>query len=351
MMIFSSWKGDLSEIIARLREVALGDHAIRLVVLTDRIALALPLERALAGEVLKLYRPMKFRARLMTWGLRGMIATGRHRILGKKCGGSAIPEISWLRSSGPLGFLGCNPSHGIRCVLLSEDKSGVRRVTKLAIGSGHDSLAREARQLEKLSGEFEGIPKLGGFERGEDWTALWTGHFATPGPRRMEAQMVVPLLESWFSKESVHLGAIVWLRPAIDRASPALAGVLRKQVVRSALVHGDFAPWNLRWDDGRLMVIDWEGGCEDGIAGLDLGHGLVLESRLVEKLSGTELIDSVLGKAGRGGMNDYLAKSGWKDRELWLTLVLLQTGSAMGLDFEKELEVLENRLRTRSIIT
>ncbi|MDA7629343.1 phosphotransferase [Akkermansiaceae bacterium] len=349
-MNFSSWKGDLSEEIAKLQEVALGEHSIRLVALNSRIALGLPKKRDLADGVLKLYRPMKFRARVMAWCLRAGIFFGLHQFLGKSFKGSGAPAVSWLKNSESIGFLGCNPSHGIRCVFLDRNRDGVNRVTKVAIGAGHNSLENEGEQLAILSGKFEGIPKLGGTEKGTDWTALWTKHYAVPGPRAMEAAVVVPLLEGWLGSTSVRLGEVELLIPVLEEASPDLAKVIRKQVVRRALVHGDFTPWNLRWDGDQLMAIDWEWGCEEGVSGLDLGHGLVMEGHLVGKLSGVELVDSVLKKAECREIDKYLRESGWTNLEVWLSLVFLQSGITVGCDFQKELEVLVSKLKSQNII-
>ena len=72
-MIFKSWKGDLTEVISKLQNVAIGSDPIQVFVLSDRIALGLPRDRRLAGEVLKLYRPMKIQARLVAWCLKWLI--------------------------------------------------------------------------------------------------------------------------------------------------------------------------------------------------------------------------------------------------------------------------------------
>jgi len=348
-MIFKSWKGDLTEVISKLQKVAIGSDPIQVIVLSDRIALGLPRDRHLACEVLKLYRPMKIQARLVAWCLKWLIKCGTHRVLGKRFQNEATSEITWLRNSTSVGFLGCNPSHGIRCVLLDRDEDGGLRVTKLAMGNHHESVDVEACQLEDLSGNYRGVPKLGGIERGSGWTALWTRYFATPGPRQMEAGAVVPLLTSWLSEEFVRLGSINWLIPVFEQAPTIFSGDLKELVVRRALVHGDFAPWNLRWEGDRLMAVDWERGLEEGIAGLDLGFGMLMQFRLVAGLGGEKLIDTILEKVKTPEMIRYLQKSGWKNPELLFTLVFLYDYSKTGRDVSEELEALRIRLVSQKI--
>ena len=59
------------------------------------------------------------------------------------------------------------------------------------------------------------------------------------------------------------------LVPALDRVVAALAGCS----VPSTIVHGDFAPWNLRIRRGDgLAAFDWEYGRVDGLPAVDAAH-------------------------------------------------------------------------------
>ncbi|HIJ85357.1 MAG TPA: hypothetical protein HPQ00_14295, partial [Magnetococcales bacterium] len=40
---------------------------------------------------------------------------------------------------------------------------------------------------------------------------------------------------------------------------------LLRQEIPCCRSHGDFAPWNIRWEDGKLFVIDWEESEPDGL--------------------------------------------------------------------------------------
>jgi hypothetical protein len=47
---------------------------------------------------------------------------------------------------------------------------------------------------------------------------------------------------------------------------------LEQTTVTSTIVHGDFAPWNLRTHRGRISAFDWEYGELDGLPLMDEAH-------------------------------------------------------------------------------
>ena len=60
---------------------------------------------------------------------------------------------------------------------------------------------------------------------------------------------------------------------------------MRDRVVRTALVHGDFAVWNLRLLPTGPAAIDWEWAVEEGAAGIDFAHGLRQEAVMLRRLN------------------------------------------------------------------
>jgi len=48
--------------------------------------------------------------------------------------------------------------------------------------------------------------------------------------------------------------------------------------------HGDFAPWNTKWVDGRLFIFDWEYASDEAPPAWDLFHFLVQSMLLLQKL-------------------------------------------------------------------
>ncbi|MDP9266056.1 MAG: hypothetical protein M3O91_08090 [Chloroflexota bacterium] len=64
-----------------------------------------------------------------------------------------------------------------------------------------------------------------------------------------------------------------------ERATGADASMLRRLIalveeveLPRVMVHGDFAPWNLRAEGSRLRAFDWEWWCEDGLPLVDALH-------------------------------------------------------------------------------
>ena len=155
MKNFKSWKGDLEEILPLLRRVALGDAVVRVFPLNDRVALGLPCDGDLAQEVVRLYRPMKWKARLFAKLLEGGARLGLIRFFKSKKIEVKEPEISWLKGLSELGFLGCNPGHGIRCVILNRGENGALKVSKVAIGGTLNPVIKEAEKLRELSVKIE----------------------------------------------------------------------------------------------------------------------------------------------------------------------------------------------------
>jgi hypothetical protein len=55
-------------------------------------------------------------------------------------------------------------------------------------------------------------------------------------------------------------------------------------------MHGDFAPWNLREQDGEISAFDWEYGVVDGLPGLDALHHVWQTCMLLEKSGASEAL-------------------------------------------------------------
>jgi hypothetical protein len=83
-------------------------------------------------------------------------------------------------------------------------------------------------------------------------------------------------------------GQVAALAPARPELSAALGAVMPELARMSApltVVHGDFAPWNLRRHRGRLAAFDWEYGRPGGIPGIDQTHYVLQTGYLLENWS------------------------------------------------------------------
>lgn len=343
-MEFGSWKKDLDLVFPQLQRVALGGHAVNVLTIGDRIVFGLPEDRSLSNEVVNLYRPMKWKARRMAGLVKTFVKMGGARFLKSRSSSVVRSEVSWLNDGGNLGFLGCNPGHGCRCILLSRTESQPIKVTKLAIGSNIDSVVAEGKWLQKNSGEYPGVPKFGGRETGSDWAAFWTNHISGSGPQELGGVAEVELLKSWLRPGRVRIGDLCWMEPLLEGVPTILASRIKDKIVCEALIHGDFTSWNLRSDEEGLVAIDWEWAKEDGIGGLDLGHGLIMEAVLVKGLRGEDLVNEVHIKLEKEWISSYLKECGWSDMNLWMALALQYAGTQTRLDVGHELDVLKNRV-------
>ena len=71
---------------------------------------------------------------------------------------------------------------------------------------------------------------------------------------------------------SQRIAALRPARPALADALDAVMPTLEQTPVASTIVHGDFAPWNLRTHDGKLAAFDWEYAEIDGLPLIDSLH-------------------------------------------------------------------------------
>ncbi|MCC7349593.1 MAG: hypothetical protein IT446_03410 [Phycisphaerales bacterium] len=61
----------------------------------------------------------------------------------------------------------------------------------------------------------------------------------------------------------------------LDQALADVLPMLERMDIPSTIVHGDFGPWNLRANEGRIFAYDWEYGQVDGLPLIDQFHHLL----------------------------------------------------------------------------
>jgi hypothetical protein len=71
---------------------------------------------------------------------------------------------------------------------------------------------------------------------------------------------------------SGRIAAVPSQHPEISAALDKFLPTLEQTTVTSTIVHGDFAPWNLRTHRGRISAFDWEYGELDGLPLADEAH-------------------------------------------------------------------------------
>ncbi len=246
--------------------------------------------------------------------------------------------VSWLDSSaqsetlpfcqddidrGRVGFLLCNPDH--ECARVVAIKAGNPVcVIKWCDLSGEAKLNREIENINALTAK--NLPCVAallscGRNSGSCWFEM--EHYAKADIVSVCDPRAVKLLASWMSAETIapldnELVASLWTTEEWTPGQSARER-LAELKIRKAVVHGDFAAWNLRAGQDGLVSIDWEWAEPDGIAGLDLCYGLLQEALLVKKLPPRQALHYIQVAADSPDCKEYLKAAGWHGAlDLWI---------------------------------
>jgi len=232
------------------------------------VSLLLPRDRRTAALTLDLYQPARGRAVALKKFAHMSNSAGILRFMFPQCAAGVDPRKGWLLANHT------KPSPAI----LSVD-AVTMTVTKHGLpGSG---VAAEGARIAAFNNA--GIPGIANVLR---YDTKMSESFATPyyppaNLRTLRDRRVERLLLSW-------LGA--------------------------GFFHGDFAPWNLRLDDGgKLLAVDLEcSRIDPAMAGMDLCYGLLREAMLVRRLAPDAAEKWVLASAAF--FPEYMRASGWEGR-------------------------------------
>jgi hypothetical protein len=288
----------------------------------------IPLEsRSVASAAFKIYTPYRLLARLQLIAARAVARTGsywsRDRVtIAQRTTGaleSAVDEVLHL-SNPAIGFASGSPVPPHKPVFVVLDGRGrPRAFGKVAVEeSARMPLQREARVLAALAERAPAPAPSLLLEREVDGR-LVTLQSALPGnagPRRFSAMHrrfldalqtgdVRTVAETEYVRRlGERLSSIAQLSQevaALRRLGPSLSDLR----VRGTIIHGDFAPWNIRQVDGQISAFDWEHGCLDGIPLIDALHHVLQVGVLLD---------------------------GWGVERAFETLMSLATEPAVGLD-------------------
>jgi hypothetical protein len=276
--------------------------------------------------VLNLYQPQRLKGRLFKL-MASTLGQSKHRIGAHVHEGISIqvPEIEWLQEAsraGLLGFLGCNPSHGLRCIVAGiSPSSGESFIVKLGLDESMEAVKREYDILTKLQERYPGVIQTRGHASGENWFAMRLPYLGHTSPTRINIPAVVKLLSSWSLTKTQRIDEWKLMHDIISKVQVdrELSGWHHKVGALSisrALVHGDFAIWNLRHTPFGLYAIDWEWATEDGIAGIDLIHALRQEAYMVRKLDTAAALEWMQAQLKSESWKDYVTASGWADHKM-----------------------------------
>lgn len=353
---FQNWNNDIVGNLTRISRVATGNCELQVIVPSVRLAMAVPERKDVAALICNLYQPQRISGQIMRGLMKVGICTKKLAAVAHpwKPDPASVPEVSWLIEAArtkSVGFLGCNPNHGLRCVLAGIlPATGKPFVAKLGFDGASTSIIREYQVLQALHGKHPGILEPEGLETGSDWAMLRLPYLGSNSPKSITEPAVMALLESWRRDDLVRLSENTWAMNLINRVSSSAVpngwhNRMMSQKIRSSVVHGDFAVWNLRHTQRELMAIDWEWGEKDALAGIDLIHGLRQKCYMVKKMKPSMAIMWMLNKLRSNQCADYLHDSGWaKSPTDLLTLGLLHSHFNAKNDSKDLLRYLDVRL-------
>ncbi len=348
------WDRGSRAFIDRLSCVASGWGELRIVHGGSRLAVALPQEKSAARLVARLYQPHRWKGKLFSIYLKSRVSSSLGKSMTVRDRESKDMRATWLSDAvakNLVGFIGGNPVHGQRCVLGGYEDLGGQSpfVAKLGFDQSKASIIREAKLLRQLYGRYRGVLRPESLDVGEDWALLKLPYIDGNSIRKIDSPSVLSLLAEWRGGEKRKLGDMAWSGELLDQAEnvglpSAWCQRMRGTKIKGALVHGDFAVWNLRETPLGLCAIDWEWGVEKGIAGIDLAHGLRQEATMIRGKSGRRAIDWILSQASSRSWRTYLWTSGWDvEKSDWLALGLLHTHFNTNISSMSMLEALSLR--------
>ncbi len=251
----------------------------------------LPNQSGMLRTILREWRPYGPAARFFWHGLRLAARLGALPLVPGTTQ-VRLPRDAGRQLLGRFGFDGPAPHPAImvgntvatrKLIVFVEIPGRGNAVIKLPLTTvARTSISVEAEALKRLDGEH-GAPRLLRYQL--DTGAAMQEYLAgRPGSRRCKPAYIRMLLGFVRHDAKIALrerGA--WLAArlhacadsrqhaaALDRA---LGYLDCNALVDSALVHGDFAPWNIReLPDGSCTLIDWELARWNGLALFDLCH-------------------------------------------------------------------------------
>lgn len=248
-------------------------------------------------------------------------------------------------NSGGFSILCGNPNTEGRRFMILTEAPGHHIVIKAGISSSAQQLvAREARLLGEIQhtrhtpgcAELFQTPRLTAF-------AIPFIKGQSPSPTALDE--VASVLESWVFQSEETLGDLpAWkrLQAALPERNPALDKIESSRVA-TTLVHGDFAPWNIKvTPQNSWVVLDWERGEAPGVPGWDWFHFFIQSQVLVARLSPEQVFQRLTALIAFPGFHRYAEKTKicgieWQLLAAYLSSMIHLTPPSEGLQSLKAL--------------
>jgi len=201
------------------------------------------------------------------------------------------------RTAAPPTFavLAGNPrARGRRFVFLLLDAAGLpAAVVKAGASEAAQSLIEHEENFLRANAGMPGLPALrGGFESSRA-RAFALDFAAGNSPRGSNLEAPGNLLTSWLARDrEMRMRDLEsWRLLMASEAFPmgTAMSALAETKFHPTLMHGDFAPWNVKVCAGHWTVLDWERGQLEGVPGWDWFHFELQPALLVRHETAAQL--------------------------------------------------------------
>ena len=292
------------------------------------LLLALPMARSEATVALQLYAPQRPTARVAAGVLRLLLRIGlpvplpveefRFSSTDPFCEFLSRLEPAWSACDGGLGVLAGNPrAAGRRFVLMLFKNGRAVAVVKAGVGSDAQRLVAAEAAFLQTAGRPGIAAPLAVFDSSRV-RAFAMAPLAGEAPRRPSSRDVHRVLLPWLNRTmSVPLAELAgWARVANACADrPAWRKHCEGAAVRKvfpAVMHGDFAPWNIKVhpESGAWQVFDWERGEILGVPGWDWLHFEIQNAILVRRENAATILKRIERLFADPDFCDYAQQAG-----------------------------------------
>lgn len=329
--------------------------------------LFLPAANRAAATALEIYPAQTTKARLAKAALGIILRVGLRPGLSKTSLtiSSTDPFAAFLRAAArvepgePFSFavLSGNPiAPGRRHVFLLFNSASepVAVVKAGATIRARELIAHETSLLSAFASAQSGLPKVTGACELENLSAFAMDFIEGTSPDEDSGVALEKIFSSWVdSEKQIEIGeTAAWQRLMQARGASALPDGgrgLETLRVNPVLMHGDFAPWNVKVSASRWTVLDWERGERVGIPAWDWLHFVVQPSALVRREATDATMARLENLFASAEFQRYAARCGivgaeWKLAFAYVDYCINVTRQTEGL---KPLEALSEALRDR----
>jgi hypothetical protein len=260
----------------------------------------LPNRNELTQTILREWRPYSAAARLSWAGIRLLARLGALRLLpGTRqtqlpatVGRHLLSQFGIEGDAFPPVILVGNPSATRKIIVfLADPTQGLNTVLKLPLTlAARVSIRNEAETLRKLDG-LHRAPRLLHYSE-QSGAAMQEYLPGKLGSRRCKPDYLRLMIEFARTGEvaslrehglrlAERLRSHAAYRDHAGDLDSGLASLLKDTAIPAALVHGDFAPWNIReLSGGSCTLVDWESAVWRGLPLHDLCHFFYMQTQL-----------------------------------------------------------------------